>query len=77
VLQVWVKNLSRDGIGFNLSQPLPLESEVVIFLKAEHPKTYFNRPARVVHATQEIDGSWRVGCEFAKVLSAEDLEILL
>lgn len=33
--------------------------------------------ARVVHATQEMDGRWIVGCAFARPLSEQELQTLL
>ncbi len=34
-------------------------------------------PARVVHATQEPDGTWRIGCAFDQRLKADAVAALL
>ena len=76
-IDVWVKNLSKGGIGISLGQPLESGAEVMIFLKSSDQKSCFQKGSRVVHSTQEIDGSWRVGCEFASELTDEELDALL
>jgi hypothetical protein len=75
-LEVWVKNLSRTGIGFNLACDLESGTEVVILLKGVNNAT-FRKPSRVVHTTQEVDGTWRVGCEFSSELTEDELDTLL
>src|SRR5271155_4501175 len=68
-LDVWVINLSKGGIGINLSQPINSGAEVTICLKSDTQKTLFQKNSRVIHSTQQIDGSWRVGCEFLSEMS--------
>jgi hypothetical protein len=75
--EAWVHNLSECGIGLNLNQPLEPGANIVIRLKGQSDFIMLQLPARVVHATQEVDGTWRVGCEFEKKLSPEDLDTLL
>jgi PilZ domain len=76
-LDVWVINLSKGGIGINLSHPLDSGAEVTISLKSDDQKTLFQKNSRVVHSTQQIDGSWRVGCEFFDEMSEDELDTLL
>lgn len=76
-LEVWVKNLSKGGIGITLSQPLEFGAEIIVSLKSDDLKTSFQKRSRVIHSTQEVDGSWRVGCEFASELSEDELDALL
>jgi hypothetical protein len=76
-LDVWVINLSKGGIGINLSHPLDTGAEVTICLKSDDQKTLFQKDSRVIHSTQQIDGSWRVGCEFVSEMSDDELDTLL
>jgi hypothetical protein len=76
-LEVWVKNLSKGGIGISLNQPLEFGTEVIVCLKSVDQKSSFQKTSRVVHSTQEIDGTWRVGCEFTSELSETELDALL
>src|SRR5271155_2213976 len=55
-LDVWVINLSKGGIGINLSHPIDSGVEVVICLKSDDQKTLFHKSSKVVHSTQQIDG---------------------
>jgi hypothetical protein len=75
--EVWVHNLSEGGIGLNLDRPLEQGTNVVIRLKGTSESLMLQLPARVIHATQEVDGSWRIGCAFETKLGAEELEMLL
>ena len=76
-LDVWVINLSKGGIGINLSHALDAGAQVMICLKSDDHKTIFHKSSRVVHSTQQIDGSWRIGCEFATELTDDELDTLL
>ena len=73
---VWVHNLSDSGIGLNFSRSLEAGTPLVIRLRGSEGLT-LQLPARVVHATQEVDGTWRIGCQFENKLSYEELEALL
>lgn len=73
----WVCNLSKKGIGLNLQQALEVDTPLVIRLKSQANKKEVKMPARVIHATAEADGTWRVGCELAEPLSPELLDELL
>ena len=75
-IEVWVKNLSRTGIGINLSKPLEIGTDVIVCLKGPDQKA-FRKASRVVHATAEVDGTWRVGCEFSTELTEDELDSLL
>jgi hypothetical protein len=74
---VWAHNLSDTGIGLNFHRALEPGTNLVIRLTGTSRDVTLKLPARVVHATQEVDGSWRVGCEFANRLSPEVLDTLL
>lgn len=71
----FVYNLSETGIGLNMTGPLEDGQEIVIRIRAANMTYQLN--ARVVHSTEELDRTWRVGCEFATNLPADDLERIL
>lgn len=74
--RVWLHNVSREGIAVNLSQSLARDLPAVLSLKLTDGR-WLRWPARVVHATAEVDGSWRIGCEFAEPLLSEEIEAFL
>ena len=47
---MWVINLSKGGIGINLSHPIDSGAEVMICLKSDDQKTMFHKNSRVVHS---------------------------
>lgn len=73
----WVLNLSTRGAGLLLAQALPLETFIVLHVRSTAGDRRYELPGRVIHATTQVGGDWLVGCEFADVLSAEDLDALL
>lgn len=75
--ETWIANLSEGGIGLNLNCPLEGGTSIVIYLKGPNQSGTVTLLARVIHATKETDGSWRVGCEFANKLQPEMLDDLL
>lgn len=75
--QAWIKNLSETGAGLNLSAALEQGTSLTLCLKLPTQKITLKIPARVIHSTQEVDGSWRVGVEFAHKLTPEELDALL
>jgi len=76
-IDIWVKNLSKTGVGMNLSKPIEIGSDVVICLKGPDHKTLFRKTSRVAHVTAEVDGTWRIGCEFSEELTEDELDALL
>jgi hypothetical protein len=76
-LETWIHNLSETGIGLNMPDPLEEGLRLVIHLRGPAPGSHVALAARVVHSTQEPDGSWRVGCVFEQRLRAEALAALL
>jgi len=75
-MTAWLNNLSVTGIGLNLPRSLDAGQELVIQVRIEGGAPV-KLPARVVHATAEVDGTWRVGCTFDVPLAADVLESLL
>jgi hypothetical protein len=75
--EAWAHNLSETGIGLNLSHSLEAGTPVLIRLKGAAPGSGLAQAARVVHATEEVDGSWRIGCAFLERLNPDQLDALL
>jgi len=75
--EAWICNLSRRGIGLNVNQPLVLDTALIIKLKSSLNNKAIKVPARVIHATAEADGTWRIGCEFLEHLTPALLDELL
>jgi hypothetical protein len=73
----WICNLSRRGIGLNLNQALEPDTTLQIKLKSPVNSKSVKLPAKVIHATPEADGTWRVGCELLEPLTPEMLDELL
>jgi hypothetical protein len=72
----WAHDLSEVGIGLDLAWPLEPGTPLLVHLKAAPPHAGFEVAAGVVHTT-ELAGGWRVGCAFARRLTAEQVERLL
>jgi hypothetical protein len=73
----WVFNLSTRGAGLLLTQPLEPQTLLVLHLKSTVGNRHYELPGRVVHATLQLEGDWLVGCEFADLLTIDDLDALL
>jgi len=76
-LEAWAHNLSESGIGLNLDRSLPEGVVVNIRLKGPQSDGALTVAAKVAHSTQQLDGTWRVGCAFEQELTPEQLELLL
>jgi len=73
---VWLANLSIRGVGFLSKSPLPAK----LIVHIEIPALALARreiTAEVMHATQQINGDWLVGCQLATPLTDEELETCL
>ena len=75
--EAWVQNLSHTGIGLTVGRPLEPGTPLAIRLTGTNKGVSLSLAAKVIHSTQEIDGSWRIGCELDQKLSPEVLEALL
>jgi hypothetical protein len=75
--EAWAHNLSETGIGLNMSHSLDAGTRLTVRLRGSVPGRALALQALVIHSTQELDGSWRVGCVFTAKLSQEDLDALL
>lgn len=75
-MTAWLNNLSVTGIGLNLPRSLDAGQELVIQVRVEGGPP-IKLPARVIHSSSEVDGTWRVGCTFDTQLDDDALEALL
>jgi PilZ domain len=75
-MTAWLNNLSVTGIGLNLPRSLDAGQELVIQVRVEGGPP-IKLPARVIHSSSEVDGTWRVGCTFDTQLDDDVLEALL
>jgi PilZ domain len=70
----WCRDISTSGIGLILSRRF--EPGTLLAIDVENPAqgVSYNVLARVIHATAQEDGTWRLGCAFARELAEEDLQ---
>jgi len=73
----WILDLSKQGAGLLLPQPLQPNTLFVLHLKSTAGDRRYELPGRVVHATTQPNGDWLIGFHFADPLSADDLDALL
>ena len=71
----WVHDLSKIGVGLNLSRPLEAGTGLTVRLKGV--AGVLEVAANVVHSTPQVDGTWRVGCTFGRKLTADELDNVL
>jgi hypothetical protein len=76
-LKVWLHDLSEGGISFFLPEPQETGTELVLHLKGHSQKQPFLLPAHITHSTQELDGTWRIGCAFPEPVRFETIDELL
>lgn len=73
--EVWIHDLSKEGVGLNVSEAPDIGSPIDLRVRIGSEKRLLR--ATVVHATPQVDGTFRVGCRFDVKITAEDLEALL
>jgi PilZ domain len=71
-----VRDVSPVGIRLAMSQRCERGTALIVELSAESNEG-LRLPVRVVHATQEANGQWIIGCELARELSPQELTIFL
>ena len=76
-LDAFVYNLSVNGIGLNMSQSLEPGQEIIIRIRVDDQVQPYQLKAHVAHCTQEVDRSWRIGCEFTDALDPDTLDKIL
>lgn len=69
-----VRDVSDTGIGLTLCFPFNPGTYLAIDLRTAGGTR--SLLARVVHARDQADGTWHVGCEFVNKLSENDQELM-
>jgi serine/threonine protein kinase len=72
-LETRVVNLSRGGIGLLLCRPLERDTPVLLRLENRLRGLTCALAGRVVHAQEQAQGEWLVGCAFSRGLSPQEL----
>lgn len=67
-----VDNISVGGIGLVLCFPFKPGSHLAVTLQSSQVRRTFL--VRVVHALDQSDGTWLLGCEFVQQLPAEEID---
>ncbi|HYT89229.1 MAG TPA: PilZ domain-containing protein [Gemmataceae bacterium] len=70
-----VQDVSAGGIGLQLCYPFKAGTFLAVEVRHESRTQTFL--VRVVHAADQADGSWFLGCEFAAPLTEAELADLL
>jgi hypothetical protein len=70
-----VRDLSATGIGLSLCYPFRAGTYLAVDLQGPGG-TRRTVLTRVMHARDQPDGTWHVGCEFVKQLTDSDVERL-
>ncbi len=71
-----VQDISAGGVGLLICYPFKPGTFLAVDLSAGHggSRTVL---ARVVHVTDQSDGTWFVGCEFALPLNEEEVAVFV
>jgi hypothetical protein len=75
--QTLVRDVSIDGIGLVVDRCFEPETFLEIDLQNTTCKRTSTLFVTVVHAAQQSDGTWLLGCTFLSPLTPEELEALL
>jgi hypothetical protein len=73
-LQVQIRDLSASGIGLINECAVEEGTFLMITLRAQRLELVVR--ARIVHATEQKDGSWLLGCALSRSLTSKELEEL-
>lgn len=72
---VLIRDISATGVGFEFPCPLPMSTFVMLELpRRSRRETQKMVRARVVSSREQEDGSYLIGCSFARPLAAEEVE---
>ncbi len=71
-----IRDISTSGLGLTLCYPFSAGAYLAVDLQ-EPGGGFRSVLTRVVHAQDQSDGTWHVGCEFVKPLTDSDLEVLV
>jgi hypothetical protein len=70
-------NLSVNGAGLLMNQPLEPGTCILLELETTGRTAPLELGARVVHCDNQPEGAWLIGCALTEKLSDDDLETLL
>src|SRR5437016_3779617 len=74
---VWLMGASQDlsaaGIGFILHRRFDPGTLLTIELERPQRDSWDPLPGRVMHATLQADGNWKLGCALVNAMSQEEL----
>jgi hypothetical protein len=73
-LQANIQDVSRGGINLLVDRYFESGSLLSVETPGKEDRTRFAVLAYVVHATEQKNGKWALGCTFARQLSDADLE---
>jgi PilZ domain len=72
-----VLNISTHGIGIHAGDQLDEGTLLTIRLYGRSDQPSAPRQARIVHATQQADGTWIAGAAFIEPIGDDELQMLL
>jgi hypothetical protein len=70
-----LRDVSPSGAALLVGAPLEPDTALLLQVPGDEKDSLRSLPARVVHGSRQVDGSWLVGCEFARRLSPEELAL--
>lgn len=74
----WVLDLSKTGAGILMNRPMKLNQRAALQITSPTDNQRYEIRGKVVHATQRLrGGEWIIGFHFDKMLTVEQLEVLL
>jgi hypothetical protein len=69
-----VNDISAGGVGVTLCYPFRPGTYLAVDLQSPGG-TLRTLMVRVLHVHDQVDGMWRLGCEFVKPLTQSDMEL--
>ena len=75
--RAFLQDVSLEGIGLILDRPFDIGTLLAVQLRSTHTGVSGILTAKVIHATQQGDGSWLVGCTLNRRLTDDEICHLL
>jgi hypothetical protein len=75
--RAWIIDLSLMGVGMQLTRPLTLGQQITLLMRSNDGAESFELSATVTHCDRAPHCDWHVGCEFATLLTPDELDQLL
>lgn len=75
--RAWIIDLSRTGLGMQLTRPLEKGHLIIVMLKDNTGSKTFELAAHVAYCAPLPHGDYHVGCEFKTQLTLEELDQIL